>query len=1843
MARLPRFVPAFVALFAVFACTKKPQADLHVLSFSPTAHVSAEQPLRLQFSAPAVPASAVGKPLTDLPVALTPAPEGPAGKMTARWADPQTLLVETAGLHAATQYKLALRGALADRTVEHEFAFVEAPLSLLRVTGVDLRGAPSRGFDLYLTFNQPVRSQAAAANCVLQGGDTPVALQAVVPTAIATEVALRAPSLPPGAQFQFHCDHVPPATGDAPLDAPFETTLTVAPAFKVVSVTPSKDARIEPDEARLRIQFSTQVDIEAVAKSVHLNPPVKTLANAWTWADDEAREAVLDLEPSTKYTLTVDKDLHDEYGQALALDVSPTYAFQTGNGKPRMRMDRGVVTVEADRRPLLWTRNISSVHVKCAMLAADKAAVFMAQHANVIQRSWSDESQEALDWSGLAVQEFDLPIVSTTDKWHKDELDLPAKCGTASRGLVVAEVTSSELKALKARPWNEPWQQRLLANVTDIGLVVKTGTESGLVWAVGLHDGKPIADATAQVFAPSGLATAHGTTNQLGLWRLPGNETLLGPKAKGADNPALENEGGHTLSATDLLVVVQKGDDLAVTLGDWRQGMYPWSFGVPYSWNGAAATIRGVLFTDRGVYRPGETAHFKGVVRDVSGKGMTVPREKVAHVKVQDARGAVMLQKDLELTPFGGFSFDLDVAETAALGDWEVAADVGGATLQQSFLVAEFRRQTFEVKVAGPAPQPGSRQALPFQVDARYLFGAPVAHAKVSWTAAVRRHDLSFSGYEDWNFQASEYGYSDDYSGGDAVEPGAEGTGTADDAGHFAFNVQPGKEDGSGPVDYVISAEVVDAANDTVTGHTVTVLYPSEFYVGLNSPWLAEAKKAVTLQAVALHPDGTPARTSATLKLVREDWVCTPRRHSSAYDEDCKHVETASTEQQVTLNGAQTALTVTPPEPGSYHVELSAKDAKGHVVKTSSWLWVHGAGNAAWQPSGAAKMDLVASQKTYKPGDSARILARTSLHTGLALLTVERNGVLDARVQPLKGQAEPFDFRLSAENAPNVMASVTVVQGRSGPEDKQRPRLQMGVVNLPVVASDRHLKVTVTTARESYEPGEEVTATVKLSANDAPVVGEVAVSVADEGVLQLIGFRTPDLHDPMYAPWDWAVTTATNWTNLLRPSDPHVNDTEEGGDSAARSQVRKRFLSSAFWAPALVTDENGTVTVHFTAPDNLTAFRVMAIAADNGARFGSGDKRFTVKKPVQAQPIVPRFLVPGDRADLGVLVHNHSGVAGEALVKVTATGVTVDQAEMRVQVPSEGSIRVPFAATALTGEKATLRIDVSLGKSHDSVEMELPLVERLMVDRTVAGKGRTEQRVEIPVAFQPGFVAGASRLEIAIDRTGMAALQPALKALIAYPYGCLEQTLSRLVPLAKVKELAVVAGLDGLQGPTLDKYLAAGAAKLLKFQDSSGHFSLWPGGHGEPHYTVYAMQGVVELLRSGIAVDHTLAMDGARALADWTRRQTQINGNRDTVTLVQAADVLAGLDAADASLNTRLFDARAALPRFGQAVLLHALVASKAPTAQIQTLLAELLAHVVVEGDAAYVVDRDAGEDDWWWPTLRNVRPTAALLEALLILQPKHPLSPKLAQHLLTSAREDGSWANTHDNAHAVTALAAWARAQSKGEAHVVVQLNGKTLADQTIHGHEAVNLSLPLADVQPGSLSIQTTTPVRYLARVVTARREQPAQAVDRGFQVARRYLNPETGKELTEVKAGQLVKVEIAIQTAKSRRDVALVDPLPAGFEGASLRAEDNDEVLGHGYGADDWTGRWWVWQWKEQRDEETRAFAGQLNAGLTRFHYLARALISGTFTAAPTTVEAMYEPDLHGRSASATVVVK
>jgi uncharacterized protein YfaS (alpha-2-macroglobulin family) len=902
-------------------------------------------------------------------------------------------------------------------------------------------------------------------------------------------------------------------------------------------------------------------------------------------------------------------------------------------------------------------------------------------------------------------------------------------------------------------------------------------------------------------------------------------------------------------------------------------------------------------------------------------------------------------------------------------------------------------------------------------------------------------------------------------------------------------------------------------------------------------------------------------------------------------------------------------------------------------------------------------MGLIPSKRSYAPGDTAVLVPEANTTGGTLLVTVERNGILEARLERAEG-TPGIQIPLTEAHAPNVFVSVALVRGRTGPRDSERPSMKLGMVSLPVSFKQRALNVQISTEGSDFEPGQTVRGKVRVLGQDgAPVRAEVALSAADEGVLQLIGYQTPNPMDSFYEPWGLGVRSAANWNRIAKTHDvpaDAMEDGEEGADGSGASssdRVRSRFVASAFWAPALVTDAQGEASFSFEAPDNLTAFRLMAAVADVGSRFGASEQRVRVRKDLLIAPIVPRFLLADDQIELGAVVHNYTAGTVEVETSFDIEGAVPRKTSVRSKIESNGQAVLHVPVKVQTGEEAIFRAETKLvggagdaQKAHDALELKLPIQRAVVKDaETVfAGHGATAQAA---LEWHRGIDPQASALEVAVDRTGVADLGPSLKYLIQYPYGCLEQTMSGLIPLLKVRDLAKSLGLKELSGTQLDRFIELGVAKVIRHQHPDGHFSLWPESSTYPHLSVYAMWGLNEARRSGVRVEQRALDLGLAALRSWANDSTRTFAPSDeTGTLAMAAYVMAELGEPDPALNARLFAAKTALPVYGKAYLLRALRKAKAPAADQLLLLNEIASSVLVKDGSATVDDPIAPEGHYFSSASRSM---ALVLTTLLEAAPSSELIPPLVVGL-KKRRVGGRWESTQENVYGLLALAAYARVQSSGKTKLSVRLGDEVLHETTLTGGALAQLRLPLAKLTRGAtLLLEASEPVFYNAVLYKVRPEPVAAELDHGFGVRREYLGLESGKPVSSVKVGDLVKVRVHLSTGEGRRYVAITDPLPAGFESVNSRlkterdvSEDEDGDDGDDSDGESYYGSFW--DYRALRDERTDWFIDGLSRGQRQIDYVIRATHAGTFTVPPTRAEEMYHESVMGHSASHVLTV-
>ncbi|MFO0748771.1 MAG: alpha-2-macroglobulin family protein [Myxococcota bacterium] len=798
----------------------------------------------------------------------------------------------------------------------------------------------------------------------------------------------------------------------------------------------------------------------------------------------------------------------------------------------------------------------------------------------------------------------------------------------------------------------------------------------------------------------------------------------------------------------------------------------------------------------------------------------------------------------------------------------------------------------------------------------------------------------------------------------------------------------------------------------------------------------------------------------------------------------------------------------------------------------------------------------------------------------------------------------------------------------------------------------------------------------RLELKDAagvPVAGHVTFMAVDEGVLSLTGYVTPDPHAAVIRPRGLASVTSVarerEWQRLSVDLDREKSDWGGDGETGATTNFRTAFATTAAFMPDVVVDQSGVATAEFDLPDNLTSFRLMAVAATEDGRFGSEDTRIEVSKPLTVRPGLPRFLSVGDTFEARAIVQAVSGpAAGPVEVSASITGpVVLDGPSIQTLVLDGGRAQaVVFKAHATAPGRASFAFKARdtkapAGTAEDAVGLELPVswpaptrralaVEHLLGDTTEA-----ELELKLPESVRDD-VGG---LTATVSATELGELLPGLRYLVEYPYGCVEQTTSATLPLLVMRSLDKDFELPGVSSADVLARAQSGLDRLRGMQTESGGLGYWPGDlRPHPWGSVYGGYALVMASKmDGLHVPDTtvarllgylravLAGEADSDRDDWSQEISVVKPF--------AAYVLALAGKPEAGYAGVLYEERENLPDFGKALLALAIHEGKGDAKQVESLLAEVMTLAKPEGDG--LVLRRA-EPHYWESTMdSDARSTALALMALLGAAPNDVRTAELGRGLLALRGEGGTWDyDTQATAFATIALGqAFAKATQDGAAgEVVVALGDDVLAKATVRGNDPKPLSVtvPMATLRAHDgqkLTVRRGGELKALHATLAldwTSRELAKAPVRRGMAVKRRIEkvggdgHELSAAELNDLHTGDMLSVTLTVTSPESRGYVAVDDLLPAGLEPVTT-----DFATARSTPSDSDGSAWTPFSYAERRDDRVLLFANELPQGSSTSQYIVRATTKGRFTLPSARAHAMYHPEIFGLTASSEVTIQ
>lgn len=1670
-------------------------------------------------------------------------------------------------------------------------AAAAAQATLLRCNGVALGSYDNRARYAILRadFSEPVASVRVAryleAFRTSAGTNQPVSAD-VVGDIRSRTILVKVQGVDPGdALTVVFGKGLPSASGKVALPLSQTATVSISNGFEPRSVSTECPAFEAPSAM---VDFGKEVDVASAEGRVSITPAV-TFSLEPEYVGFKING---EFQPGQTYTLVFRKGIKAEDGSVLEKEVSRVAAFG----------DRGVALSFASSGTYLsprgalnvpvTTMNLKHCVVSLRRICPENLVFFANGHDRYGYGRY--DRHEGLTEPALSNA---VALPESPNRENKFYIDLHRLAGADPRG---AYYLSAEYRDPEAEEYDRDRVANQLVVVTDLGLTAKHARDGVWVWVNSLRSATPLEHVGVVVHARNNQVLARGSTDHDGLVFLP-----LVPHPAAEQVPA-------------LVTATLDSDCSYVSLAD---PVRPATEGAAYAENGLPEAF---VFTDRGVYRPGETLHAKAVVRLAD---LTAPAPFPVLFRIMRPDGKVFRDLPATLSDLGTAGVSVELPAYLPTGPYGVSVVMPGTFKELGTLavaVEDFVPPQIVVAISNLPVRAAANGPLPVSVSARHLFGRAAAGLPVT----VDTH------LEDQPFKPADW---PDYSFGDAEKVAVKkdlalGQALLDDAGQQSFQLSPtGALRPAATVKATLCATVRDSGGRPVSAYASTTLDAYPFYIGLKTlkeSGHAKIGEPLRLEILTVCPDGVvTAAPPLTVTVEHAEWVSAMRRQDGHLTWQSTRTKTRlGNPATVSLRDGHGEFLFTPNRAGETVVTLTDPVSGA----SSSRLFYTAAGDDSWvdwahdQP---ASIQLSLDRLSYAPGDTARLAIRAPF-TGPALLTVESDRVLEHRLIDLKANASEVEIAVQESYVPNVHCVLSLVRPAVA-ESTWSAHRAIGSVPLKVVPPGHAAAVTIETPALVC-PQSKLPVTVQVRGGEGRPLAqaEVVVMAVDEGICMLTECPVPDPLDYFLRLRAPAVSLHDLYNDLMPvcedTSDATISHPGGGGGELLGRRLNpikaNRFKPVALWVEGLSTGTDGVARTAFDVPEFTGELRVTAVACGRST-LGAAKHPVTVKRPLVVQAGLPRFLAPEDTCQLTLALFNEMGADAVANWKITCEGplsVRPDRGQIALAKGASPHLPVQVTAGGVPG-LARCTVEVEAGEEHYRETFELA-VRPVSVAESRLDFGTVKPGDVLKIAPPAEWLPGTEFLDVSVSTRPDVQFQGSLEWLLRYPYGCCEQTTSASFPLLYLSDLATRVRPGGLGDCDVSQWVTAGIIRLLTMQRESGGFAMWPDSRQEePWAAIYATHFLVAAKKAG----YPLPEDRLPAALGYLRDQLSRAGKPGAASVDERpfiCQVLAEAGCPERSWTARLVDQAGELSVSARAHLAAALLAEGKPREG-----AKLLETIGTP---------DAGEGG-----ASRTLVLAILLSAWLDVDSTNDEVLRLV-HELEGLRvlNHGGWGTTQDNAMALMALGKFSRLtwpDKKPYSGTITPAGAAPMAFDS-------SAEKRWTSSRPGLVHELVVTNSGPGPCWVGARLEGvPARAtlheVDQGMSIRRSFLDAKGDPMVvSNLVQGSLVVVKLELDTKGETLDNLVVeDLLPAGWE------VENPELA---------TARTLSWvkaetDWcvhRELRDDRVLLFTGSLS-GTAEYYYTVRAVTPGTFALPPVRVEAMYNPELLSLSGAGVVSVR
>ncbi|WP_435267669.1 MG2 domain-containing protein [Shinella sp. BE166] len=1329
--------------------------------------------------------------------------------------------------------------------------------------------------------------------------------------------------------------------------------------------------------------------------------------------------------------------------------------------------------------------------------------------------------------------------------------------------------------------------------VSDVGLTTYAGTDGLNVFARSLDSAAPIDGVELQLIAK--------------------NNEVLGTATTDADGRATFTAGlmRGTAAMTPAVILAKKGDSDFVFLDMTRAGFDLSDRGV--TGRPAPGAIDVLAWTERGIYRAGETVHATALARDIEANAV----EKLPLTFVFNRPDGVEDRRIVsDGAALGGHAVDLPLQANSMRGTWtmQVYTDPKGTAIgEKQFLVDDFVPDRIEFDMTSEAKAIETGVPAQVSVEGRYLYGAPGAGLEIEGDVTLKptRADPAFPDYV--------FGLADE----EAIEASStalEGLDVLDDDGKATFDVNVTDLPATTQrLEALVTLRMTEAGGRAVERSLTLPVKATGPMIGVKPEFKDELTEnsVANFNVIAVGADGAKQAMQGMpwkLLAVERNYQWYRDGSSWRYEPVLSTKQLANGTVDATADGGQISVPVTW---GRYRLEVESAEPDGPATSIEFDAGWYVAATSTETPDA---LEISLDKENYAVGDTAK-LKISPRHAGQVLITIGAESLIATQTAAIGAEGGEVDIPITKEWGPGSYVTATLFRPGADRESRM-PMRAIGITWLKVDPAERKLNVALDVPEKTL-PRQALDISLQVSGAGANEDAYVTVAAVDVGILNLTRYEAPDPAGWYFGQRRLGMEIRDLYGRLIDGSlgaTGRLRTGGDGGEGALQGNPPTEKLVAFFSGPVKL-DAEGKAKVSFDIPQFNGTARLMAVAWTKTG-VGSATKDVIIRDPVVVTASLPKFLSPGDRADLRLDIANTDAPAGDYTVEITHNAsVMVEQTgagqTLRLEPGAKSALTLPLIGGEVGDGVVTVKLSNGAGMSLEQAlnipvrPAAMPITTRRPIEIAANGSLTIDDQL-----LADSQLAGAS-VSLSVSRAAAFDIPALLMALDRYPYGCAEQTTSRALPLLYLSELSKQSGLP--EDTETQKRVQDAIYRVLAYQSSSGSFGLWGPGYGDLWLDSFVTDFLTRAREQKFDVPEQAMLQALSNLQNAISYDVNVTnqGNEIAYALyVLARNRKAAISDLRYYADTKLSEFSSPLSR----AHLAAALGLYGDAQRSMTIFSNALG---LSRDS--ILNASLSRNDYG----SSLRDGAAVLALAAEARPVPDIIPQLTK-IVAKQWEEKRWTSTQEQTWMLLA----ARSVKDADKDLKLEINGVAR-----DGGYAAQMTGKALLENPLTVANRTGEPVSAVLTTVAAPVD-PLPAGGDGFAIERTYYTLD-GEEANVSEATQNERYVVVLKVTESNdwpSRIIITDLLPAGFEIDNPSLVDSAKLANF-----DWVGEIEPAHTEFRYDRFVAAF--NRSGGDTRevtLAYVVRAVTPGTYDHPAAQVEDMYRPQYSARTATGRMQV-